>query len=154
AATAPTTVNAASGNQSPALVTVMSVSIQKASARKTNTSQIVIQFSGALNPATAVPLSVYRLATLVSGKKPSSKPIALPHANYNAQGQTVALTTRKPLKLTRKTQLQLTILAKSVLDTLSRSLDGDHDGQPGGDYTAKLTKAGPVAIKAVGHAGP
>ena len=101
-----------------------------------------------------VPLSVYRLATVVSGKKPSSKPIALTQATYNAQAHTVALTTRKPLKLTRKMPLQLTIVAKSVLDTLSRSLDGDHDGQPGGDYTATLTKAGAVAIKAARRAGP
>jgi hypothetical protein len=153
AATARTTIMAPV-SQPLTLVTVTSVSIQNAKVGKIKTSQILIHFSDALNGGVARALSAYQLTNVVSGKKPSSKPIALAQGSYNDQAHTVTLTTLKPLKFTPKARVQLTIFAKSVLDTLGRQLDGDHDGIVGGDYTATLTKSGAVAIKAARRAGP
>jgi uncharacterized repeat protein (TIGR01451 family) len=140
--------------QLPNPVTVTSVSIQNAKLGKIKTSQILIHFSDALNGGVARALSAYQLTNVVLGKKPSTKPIALAQGSYNAQAHTVTLTTRKPLKFTPKAHLQLMIFAKSVLDTLGRQLDGDHDGIVGGDYTATLTRSGAVGIRAARHAGP
>jgi uncharacterized repeat protein (TIGR01451 family) len=140
--------------QLPTPVTVTSVSIQKAKVGRLKTSQILIQFSDALNGGVAAALPAYQLTNVVSGKKPSSKPIALAQGTYNAAAHTVTLTTRKPLKFTPKARVQLTIFAKSVLDTLARQIDGDHDGIVGGDYTATLTKSGAVVIRAARHTGP
>ena len=37
---------------------------------------------------------------------------------------------------------QLRITASGILDTMGRPLDGNRDGQPGGDYVALLTGGG------------
>ena len=61
-------------------------------------------------------------------------------ATYNPANNTVRLVTRKPLVL--NPPLKLTINAAGLLDTLGRPLDGDHDGQPGGNFAASLRKNG------------
>ena len=35
---------------------------------------------------------------------------------------------------------QLRIMASGILDTMDRPIDGNGDGQPGGDYEVLLTK--------------
>jgi hypothetical protein len=40
----------------------------------------------------------------------------------------------------------LTVNGSSLLDSLSRQIDGQGDGQPGGNYVAKLTKSGAIAV--------
>ena len=46
------------------------------------------------------------------------------------------------LELVTKAQ-RLTLTGTGLPDTLGRFLDGNADGQPGGDYTVELTKRGP-----------
>jgi hypothetical protein len=48
----------------------------------------------------------------------------------------------------------LTIHGSRLLDTPSRQIDGRGDGQPGGDYIAKMTKTGAVAIIAIDSSSP
>ena len=124
----------------PAPVRVLNVSVQAARLGKTKktTQVIVLHFSGSLNAADAQNLGNYSLATIPSRKKQKSKPVALFQATYDPANNTVRLVTRKPLVL--NPPLKLTINAAGLHDSLGRPLDGDHDGQPGGNSTATLTK--------------
>jgi hypothetical protein len=92
---------------------------------------IVVHFDGALNPASAANLAAYTLTTVAQGKKPRSRQVPLAQAIYNAAAHTVTLITRK--QLVPRTPLQLRISGASVTDTLGRPLEGNRDGQPGGD---------------------
>ena len=75
-----------------------------------------------------------------ANKKQKSKAVAISQATYNPANNTVRLVTRSPLVL--NPPLKLTINAARLLDTLGRPLDGDHDGQPGGNFVATLSKRG------------
>ena len=57
-----------------------------------------------------------------------------PLVHDNAANNTVRLVTRKPLVL--NPSVKMSIDAARLLDTLGRSLDGNHDGQPGGNFSA------------------
>ena len=126
----------------PAPVRVLSVSIQAVRLGKTKktTQVIVLQFSGALNAGDAQSIGNYSLATIPSNKKQKSKAVALSQATYNPANNTVRLVTRSPLVL--NPPLKLTIYAAGLLDTLGRPLDGNHDGQPGGNCVVTLSKKG------------
>ncbi|MFI5459893.1 MAG: beta strand repeat-containing protein [Isosphaerales bacterium] len=121
--------------------TVESVSIQKIKLSKHKTVQgIVLQFSEALDSATAQSISSYTLATVPKNKKQKSKPVRLSGASYSSSAFTVTLLTRKTLAL--KPRLELTVKAASLLDALGRELDGNDSGQSGANFTAVLSKAG------------
>ncbi len=126
----------------PAPVRVVSVSIQAVRLGKTKktTQVIVIQFSGALDPGDAQSLGNYSLATIPSNKKQKSKAVALSQATYNPANNTVRLVTRSALVL--NPPLKLTLLAAGLLDSLGRLLDGDDNGQPGGNSVVTLSKGG------------
>jgi hypothetical protein len=120
----------------PPPVTVLDVSLavqaQQQSGRKHKADPaIVVHFDGALNPASAANLAAYTLTTVAQGKKPRSRHVPLAQAIYNAATHTVTLITRK--QLVPRTPLQLRISGASVTDALGRRLDGNRDGQPGGD---------------------
>ena len=117
--------------------TVVSVSIQKLRTGKHRTTQvIVLQFSEALNAAAAQNLGNYSLGTVPKGKKHKSKPVAISQAKYDSAALTVTLFTRNRLVLSAP--LQLTLKAVGLLDSGGRPLDGNRDGQPGGDFEAIL----------------
>ncbi len=126
----------------PAPVRVLSVSIQAVRLAKTKktTKVIVIQFSGALNAADAQNVGNYGLATIPTNKKQKSKAVALSQATYNPVNNTVTLVTRSALVL--NPPLKLTINAAGLLDSLGRPLDGDDNGQPGGNCVVTLSKSG------------
>ncbi len=137
-------------NDAP-LVTVQRVSIQKqvVSKRKT-TTVIVIQFSGALNPLTAQSLASYALTTEVITKKHGTtlgKAFPISKAVYSASTDTVTLTTKKALVV--NPPLQLRVNGSSVLDSLGRPIDGNDDGQAGGNFLATLSKKGVTIGNAV-----
>jgi hypothetical protein len=98
------------------------------------------------------PSDLYRLAT--AGKKGSftaknAKVIPLKSTAYSAASDTVTLTLKKPFKLTKPVQLQVSDLSPSGLqDSLGRLIDGNHDGQPGGNAVAVLGRGG-ATISAV-----
>jgi len=63
----------------------------------------------------------------------------LTSATYDPSTNTVTLATRSKLP----TQpLQLSINAAAVVDAQGQPLDGNHDGQPGGNFQATFGKAG------------
>jgi len=132
-------MRAASSSSPPAPVRVLSVSIQAVRLGKTKktTQVIMLQFSGALNAGSARGIGNYSLATIPSNKKQKSKPVAISQATYNPANNTVRLVTRSPLVL--NPPLKLTLNAVGLLDNLGRALDGDHDGQPGGNFVATLS---------------
>ena len=126
----------------PAPVRVLSVSVQavRLGKSKKTTQVIVLQFSGALNAGDAQAIGNYSLATIPSNKKQKSKAVALSQATYNPANNTVRLVTRSALAL--NPPLRLTINAAGLLDSLGRALDGNHDGQPGGNCVVTLSKSG------------
>ena len=73
----------------------------------------------------------------------SAKVVSLKSAAFNAANDTVTITLRKPLKLTTPVQLRVSGLSPSGLkDNSGWLIDGNHDGQPGGDAIAVLRKGG------------
>jgi hypothetical protein len=121
--------------------TVANISIQKLNPSKHKTVQvIVLQFSEALDPATAQNISSYTLATDPKNKKQRSKAVPLSQAIYNSSTFTVTLVTRQTLALSPS--LELTVKAASLLDALGRELDGNSSGESGANFTAVLSKAG------------
>jgi fibronectin-binding autotransporter adhesin len=121
--------------------TVESVSVEKVKLSKHKTVQeIVLQFSEALDSATAQSINSYILATAPKNKKQKSKPVPVSSASYNPSALTVRLVTRKKLAL--YPPLELTVRAASLLDALGRELDGNDSGRSGTNFTAVLSKAG------------
>ena len=100
----------------------------------------MLQFSAALNAGSAQTVGTYDLETISSNKKQKSKAVALSRAIYNPADNTVKLVTRSPLVL--NPPLKLTIGSARLFDSLGRPLDGDHDGTPGGNFAATLSKRG------------
>ena len=105
----------------------------------------MISFSGALDPGAARMLGDYQLATVVKAKKSrahTGKAVKLISATYDPSRHTVTLTPRGKVPAT---PLQLTIIAAKTLDAEGRPIDGDHDGQPGGNFQTTLRKAATCA---------
>ncbi len=121
--------------------TVESVSVEKVKLSKRKTVQeIVVQFSEALDSATAQSISSYTVTTAPTNKKQKSKPVPLSSASYSASAFTVTLLTRKTLVL--NPPLELTVLAAGLLDAFGRELDGNDSGESGANFTAILSKSG------------
>jgi hypothetical protein len=137
---------------------VTATQIQPIADKQHRLTQILITFSDALDAHSAGQVSRYRLA--MAGKKGSftakdAKLIPLRSAAYNAARNTVTLVLKHPLKLTKAVQLLIHGQPPLGLrDSRNRLIDGDRDGQPGGDALAVLHQAGPkiVALAALGRA--
>ena len=70
----------------------------------------------------------------------TAKVINIKSAVYNAATNTVALMLRNPIALTTRAQLTINGQATSGLDdSYGRLIDGNHDGQPGGNAVTILT---------------
>jgi subtilisin-like proprotein convertase family protein len=138
-----TILNVGQTTTAPPPVVVETVQLIK---KKHQIAGIVIHFSGALNPTEAASLSEYSL--VLAGKKgvftgKSAKVIKLGSAVYNAANNTVTLTPKKRFALSKKVQLTVNGQApKGLEDNYSRLIDGNHDGQPGGNAVAILTAKG------------
>jgi hypothetical protein len=109
-------------------------------------TQIKVDFSAALNVTEATSLASYRLAT--AGKRGSftaknAKVIPLKTAEYDPALGEVTLVPRKPFKLTKPVQLRVDGGSPAGLhDSSGRLIDGNHDGQPGGNAVAVLGPKG------------
>jgi mucin-19 len=134
----------------PPLVTVTGV--HEVFNKKHQVKQITVSFSGPVNATEAAETVVYRLAT--AGKKGSFTAknagiIRLASAAYASAGNTVTLTPKKPFALTKTVQLVVSGTgATGLLDASGRLIDGDHNGQAGGNAIAYLSKRG-VTVNAV-----
>jgi subtilisin-like proprotein convertase family protein len=128
----------------PPPVTVERVQLVKN--KKHQITEIVVGFSGAINPAEAAAVGEYSL--VLAGKKgrftgKGAKSIKLKSAVFNPATDTVTLLLKKRLVLTKKAQLTIDGMPPSgIEDTFGRLIDGNHDGQPGGNAVAILTSKG------------
>ena len=78
--------------------------------------------------------------------------IKLKSALYNPTTDTVTLTPRKPFALTKPVQLLVEGEPPSGLeDSLGRLIDGDHNGQAGGNAVAVLSRGGATLSAGVYH---
>jgi plastocyanin len=128
----------------PPLVVV--TSIHDTLNKKHQVTGITVAFSGVVNANLATSVANFRLA--MPGKKGSfdaknAKLIKLKSAVYNAALDQVVLTPKKPFALSKPVQLRVNGLAPAGLeDSDGRLIDGNHDGQPGGNATAVLSRKG------------
>jgi hypothetical protein len=122
---------------------VLGVQWQTRKLTKKKSSQVlVVSFSDALEPGPAANLGDYQLVAPAKAKKsgkPAGKPVALISAVYDPALHTVTLT---PKGTVPKQTLQLTITASGTLDAEGRSIDGNRDGRPGGDFQATFGRTG------------
>jgi hypothetical protein len=106
-------------------------------------TQIVVTFSGAVNGSEADSAATYRLAT--AGKKGSFDAknagiIKIKSAALGGANNVVTITPKKAFALTKTVQFRVNGLAPSGLqDNFGRLIDGDHNGQAGGNAIALLT---------------
>jgi hypothetical protein len=114
--------------------------------KKHRVTQITVAFSGPVQAAGADVLANYHLT--IAGRHGSftgrgTKPIALGSAVYSGSTDSVTLRPRKAFALSKPVQIRVNRLAPSELaDDLGRLIDGNHDGQAGGDAVAILSPAG------------
>ena len=105
-------------------------------------TQIIVSFSGAVNVNEADAVATYRLAT--AGKNGSFDArnagiIKLKSAALAGSTNTVTLTPKKAFALSKTVQFRINGLPRTGLqDSLGRLIDGDHNGQPGGNAIALL----------------
>ena len=135
----------------PPLVTVEWLQTEKVKAGKgkkaKNDTVLVLQFSGAL--AADDNANAYELAPAITvkakgkgkHKQPATSrlgtPITPASAVYSDSNYQVTLTPRGTLNL-RKPE-ELIVNGALVTDTLGRPIDGNDEGQPGGDYIATIS---------------
>jgi subtilisin-like proprotein convertase family protein len=126
------------------LATMDSVQIVKN--KKHQITGVLLGFSEPLNATEAASLSEYGL--VVAGKHGSftgkgTKVLKLRSAVYNPANDTVALTLKKPFVL--KKPVQLTVNGEppaGLEDSSGRLIDGNHDGQAGGNAVAVINRTG------------
>jgi VCBS repeat-containing protein len=120
-------------------------------AKTKSVTVIKLQLSAALNGAGN--LRAYHLLTgkTKKGVTTFNKNVSLGSVTYDPVGLTVTLFTSGKLNLSQPMQLRVT--ASLLTDSFGRALDGNHDGQPGGDFAANLGKGG-VRILAMSPAKP
>jgi hypothetical protein len=124
------------------LVTMSNV--QEVFNKKHQVTQIIVDFSGPVNAGQADAVATYHLTT--AGKHGSftaknARTIALASAVYNVSTDSVTLVARKPFGLTKPVQLRVAgLLPSGLTDVLGRLIDGNHDGQAGGDAVAVLSR--------------
>ena len=134
--------------QSPPLVTVRDV--QLVLDRRKNVTQVIVSLSGDVDPGKAASTGIYRLAT--AGRKGSFDArnagiLKLRSAAYNSVTDTVTLTPLRPFRLVKPVQVRVNGQSPAgLIDRLGRLIDGNHDGQPGGNATV-LLRSGGVSIQ-------
>ena len=134
----------------PATVVSVALQNQKVGMHKTSTV-IVVAFTEPLSAAAAANLGSYSLHTLPRGKAHKTSGVALARASYSPLTNTVTLVPRNKQALASPLQLQIN--SSTLTDALGRPLDGNHDGQPGGNFLATLKKGG-VTITGAVRSGP
>ena len=140
----------------PRLVTVESLQVEKIKVGKGKKAKketvLVLQFSGALNAGAADNANAYELAPVIKvkatgkgkNKKPATTklgtPVTVASAVYTASND--QRHAHAPGQAEASKSEELIVNAAIVTDTLGRPIDGNDDGQPGGDYIATLSRSG------------
>ena len=112
--------------------------------KKHQVTEIIVTFSGALNAGQATNIAEYELITAGKGGSftaKNAKVIKLRSAAYNSANNTVTLTPKKKFSLSKATELIVNGEPPSGLeDSSGRLIDGNDDGQAGGDAVAIISK--------------
>ena len=122
--------------------------------KKHQVTEVLVDFSAAVNPVQAAGTGIYRLTD--AGKRGSftaknARKLKIRSAVYNASLDSVALTPSKPFVLTTPVQLLIEGQPPSGLeDTMGRFIDGADRGQPGSNAVAVLRRSG-VTLTAVAY---
>jgi plastocyanin len=122
-------------------------------------AQIVVDFSGPVNVSEAENTGMYRLT--MTGNKDSfiaknASVVKLASATYNAGLDEVILKPRRPFALANCVQVVIDGQQPGGLqDSYGRVINGDNDGQPGGDVVAMIcrTAQGMDAMSGMSAAG-
>jgi hypothetical protein len=101
---------------------------------------IALQFSGEVNGAAKLRAYLLQSGKTRKGVTRYTTIVRLASARYDASTQTVYLVPKTQLKLSVPDRL--TVISSLVRDTFGRPLDGNHDGQPGGNFVARLSNKG------------
>ncbi len=112
-----------------------------------------VYFSGQLSVGSADDVAAYLLDSPTKSKKLGTrytKPVPFKTASYNPSANMVTLTPRGTIPAQK---MQLTINASLIKDAQGRQLDGNDDGQPGGNYVAILNNHGGNAALPLIRAG-
>ena len=129
------------------------VKVGKGKKAKTKAEKVLeIHFSGSLSGAGN--LAAYQVLSGTTKKRVTTfkKRVPLQSAVYNPSTLTVTLAPKSQFDLTGPEQLRIT--AADLLDSNSRSLDGNDDGQPGGNFVATLSKSGIRVAQAESNRDP
>jgi uncharacterized surface anchored protein len=100
------------------------------------TTQFVLTFNTALDPASAANLASYRLVVAFRDGRLARREVPLKSAVYNPANNTVTLTPVQDLNI--HFHYQLTV--SGLKDACGRPIDGDDNGVPGGDFVTIITK--------------
>jgi RHS repeat-associated protein len=135
------------------LVTVLSAQVETIKIRKgkktVKETVLVVDFSAAINASAADNANAFELAPVIkvkaSGKGENKKPattklgalVPVASASYMASNSSVTLLPRG--KLTASKPEELIVNGSLLIDTSGREIDGNDDGQPGGDYIATIS---------------
>ena len=112
--------------------------------RKKSIKVLEVTFSGALDADDADDVAAYVLDAATHSKKLGTlfnKPVPFSKASYTPN--TVTLTPKGKIPTQ---EMQLTINASLVLDAEGRQIDGNDDGQPGGNYVRLLNSQGVIGL--------
>jgi len=121
----------------PPLVTIVPGTVKT---DKKKGTMIGLTFSGDVSAPGAASRATYRLFTAGKDKTfgtKDDKTIAIKTVAFSPSTRGVSLGIKK--KLPTGT-IKLTVRASSILDAIGREVDGNRDGQPGGDFAAILGK--------------
>jgi hypothetical protein len=123
---------------SPPLVTLTSVD---PIVNRRKVTKVVVTFSGSLEAALAQEAALYQFKIAAKNglfTSRSATTIRVRKAEYSAASpNTVTLIPMTPFTLSKSVELRINGLPPSGLeDSLGRLIDGDEDGQPGGDAVA------------------
>ncbi len=148
--TAPATLTSNSGQVALLVSTppppVTLTKVQDVRNKKGKVTEIVATFSGPVNADEAQIPQVYNVAEpnkRGSYTAKNSPVITLKSAVYDATTNTVTLTPKKPFALSAKVQFVVYGTgAAALLDPFGRPIDGDHNGTPGGNGVAYLSRRG------------
>ncbi len=129
-------------------MTIKGVSLQKLTKGKTKTEVIDVQFSAPVSAAAADSITAYTLTTVPQGKKHIAEAGEVEPGELQAAATEMAMLTPKKSPLALSSPLILTINGSDIVDTVGRPIDGNNDGQPGGNYEVMLSKTAAIVIRA------
>jgi hypothetical protein len=138
------------------------VGVQAVKNRNHRVTDLVVDFSGPLNAASADDVDAFRLAKANAEGSFTARNSTLRRlrsAVFNAANDTVTLTPRKAISLIKPVQLTIDgTSATGLLDSTGRLIDGSGDGAAGSNAIAVIRRSGialnppPPAASKVSHA--